>query len=210
MNSNLFWCIIGIIGGAIISFIISYFFYSKGIKRKSLIYDVTTTTLIAKKIVQVDGLCIKFKSKQLNNLYISTINIKNNGNTIIEPNDFAPSAPLSLTTDGEFLITSGNEIKIIPENTYNNIHLLMEKDGDNICKEANIQFDFISKKDTILCTVFHTDPCVHISGKIKEGNIRHIGLKTDISLTNASIIGCIFGATITGLLSLVYFLLIST
>lgn len=44
-NSSALWGIIGLIGGLIIS----SFFYFLGIKRKSLIYDITTTTLVSKK-----------------------------------------------------------------------------------------------------------------------------------------------------------------
>ena len=42
MNSNLFWCVVGIIGGAIVSFIISLLFYFLGIKKKRLSYEINT------------------------------------------------------------------------------------------------------------------------------------------------------------------------
>lgn len=42
MNSNLFWCIIGIAGGAVASFFISYIFYFKGLTKKRLTYDIKT------------------------------------------------------------------------------------------------------------------------------------------------------------------------
>lgn len=37
MDSNLFWCIVGIIGGAIFSLFISLFFYLIGKKKKDYI-----------------------------------------------------------------------------------------------------------------------------------------------------------------------------
>lgn len=202
-NSSALWGIIGLIGG----FIISYFFYSKGIKRKCLIYDITTTAIVSENVTHIKELSIKYQNNPIHNLYISTISIRNAGNTVMEPDDFAPAAQLSLATNGEFLTASDNEIKLIPENSYNKISLLMDNTEENICKKAQIEFDYISKKDIILCTMFHTTPSLHITGKLKEGDIRNTGIRTDISLTNASIIGVIFGATITGFFSLIMFFL---
>lgn len=52
MDSNLFWCIVGIIGGAISSFLISLFFYLKGFKNKKiLLSEVYSFIPIVKEIL---------------------------------------------------------------------------------------------------------------------------------------------------------------
>ena len=110
MNSNLFWCIIGIIGGAIVSFIISLLFYFLGIKKKRLSYEINTICLISNNINQVKGLKVKYKSNKIDNLYSSKITIKNIGNVSIEKQDLATNYPLSISTNGQFLLNKSNGI----------------------------------------------------------------------------------------------------
>ena len=83
MNSNLFWCIVGIIGGAIFSLLISLFFYFKGLNKKRLTYDIKTFCIISDKINQINGLDVKYNSTEIENLYSSTVTIKNIGNSKI-------------------------------------------------------------------------------------------------------------------------------
>lgn len=64
MDSNLFWCILGIIGGAIVSFIISLSFYRFGLKKKRLSYEINTSCLISNNINQISGLKVKYKTKK--------------------------------------------------------------------------------------------------------------------------------------------------
>lgn len=103
MNSNLFWCIAGILGGAIVSFFISYVFYFKGLTRKRLTYDIKTFSIVSNKINQIKGLEVKYNSTEIENLYSSTITIKNIGNSIVKEQDLVPSCPISLSTSGQFL-----------------------------------------------------------------------------------------------------------
>lgn len=167
-NSSALWGIIGLIGGIIVS----SFFYFLGIKRKSLIYDITTTTLVSKNATQIEKLNITYDNKPIGNLYTSTIKIKNNSNSIIEPNDFAPSVPLSLITTGEFLTSSDTGVKLFSENNDNNVYPLFEIDKNNMCQKVIVHFDYISKKETISCTVFHTNS-LFVNGKLKDGKLKN-------------------------------------
>lgn len=185
-NSSALWGIIGLIGGIVIS----AFFYFLGIKRKSLIYDITTTILVSKNATQIEKLNITYENKPIKNLYTSTIKIKNNSNSIIEPNDFAPSVPLSLITKGEFLVFSNTGVKLFSENTSNNVYPLFEVDDNIVCQKVIIHFDYIAKKETISCTVFHTDS-LSVSGKIKDGKLEENSKKTN--LIKYFIRGIIFG-----------------
>lgn len=168
LNSSALWGIIGLIGGIVVS----SFFYFLGIKRKSLIYDITTTILVSKNATQIEKLNITYDNKPIKNLYTSIIKIKNNSNSIIEPNDFAPSVPLSLITNGEFLVSSNTGVKLFSKNTNNNVYPLFEVDENNICQKLIIHFDYIAKKETISCTVFHTGKLT-VFGKLKEGKIKN-------------------------------------
>lgn len=198
-NSSALWGIIGLIGGIIVS----SFFYFISIKRKSLIYDITTTTLVSKNVTQIENLRIIYNNKPISNLYTSTIKIKNNGNSIIERSDFAPSAPLSLKTDGQFLINSDTGTKLLTENNCNSVYPLIETDENGICKKTIINFDYISKKETISCTVFHTGT-LSICGKLKDGKLKN---NEKIFKINEVILGAIMGAFISSIGSILIFLL---
>lgn len=169
-NSSALWGIIGLIGGLAVS----SFFYFIGIKRKSLIYEITTTTLVSNNSSELKDLTIKYRNRSINDLYVSTIKIKNNGNSIIEHKDFAPSAPLTIETTGDFFIDSQEDIdkttQLFSENEYNKVFPQVEIKENNICKRTVINFDYISKKETITCSVFHTGK-VSVKGKLKEGKI---------------------------------------
>ena len=199
-NSSALWGLIGLVGGLVIS----SFFYFIGIKRKSLIYDITTTTLVSKNATQIENLNITYDNKPIRNLYTSTIKIKNDSNSIIEPDDFAPSVPLSLITNGEFLASSDTGVKLFSENNndYNNVYPLFEVDDNNICKKLIIHFDYISKKETISCTVFHTGS-LNVNGKLKEGKIRNSESESNLTHFRLSIISGIICIIITIVINII-------
>lgn len=171
MNSNLFWCVVGIIGGAIVSFIISLLFYFLGIKKKRLSYEINTICLISNNINQVKGLKVKYKSNKINNLYSSKITIKNIGNVNIEKQDLATNCPLSISTNGQFLLNKSNEIDFYPIHKANNITPIIEFDNSsNLCNHIIINFDYISRNDEFTCSIFHTGD-ISFDGILKEGEI---------------------------------------
>lgn len=96
MDSNLFWCIIGIIGGAIFSLIITIIFYIIGKTRKRISYNIKTSCLISSNTNKINDLEIKYNNKKIDSLYLSRIKIKNTGNTIIEKSDFSTTNPLTV------------------------------------------------------------------------------------------------------------------
>ena len=171
MNSNLFWCIIGIIGGAIVSFIISLLFYFLGINKKRLSYEINTICLISNNINQVKGLKVKYKSNKIDNLYSSKITIKNIGNVSIEKQDLATNYPLSISTNGQFLLNKSNGIDFYPIHKANNITPIIDFDkSNNLCNHIIINFDYISKNDEFTCSIFHTGD-ISFDGILKDGEI---------------------------------------
>lgn len=163
-NSNVLWGIIGVVAGVIVALI----FFLIGKKRQILTYKFNTVCLISNKVSKIDSLEIKYGSKTIDDLYHSTITIKNIGNTIIEEHDFAPSKPLSILTDGQF-IPSNIEIEVFDESV--NFHLLFNKDdaGVNLNK-CIANFDYIPKKSKIIWSIFHTGN-IDIGGALKDGRI---------------------------------------
>lgn len=166
-NSSIFWGIIGLIGGAVIS----SFFYFIGIKRKNLSCDINTICLISNKINQVKSIEVKYNSKEIENLFSSKVVIRNVGNTIIEEHDVAPLCPIAISTNGQFLVDRDNGMNLFPLNKANNVYPLFEvNEKTGACNRIIIHFDYISKKEEIVCSFFHTGD-ITIEGVIKEGKI---------------------------------------
>lgn len=166
MNPNLFWCIIGILGGAVVSFLISFLFYFKSLKRKRLTYDIKTFCIISNKVNMIENLEIKYNSDEINNLFSSEITIKNIGNSIIEKNDFAPSHPLSITTSEKFLINQKEQINLLTLNKASNVYPTFNETSNRIY----IVFDYIVKNDMLTCSILHTGD-IALEGILKDGKI---------------------------------------
>lgn len=185
MDSNLFWCIIGIIGGAFFSLLISLFFYLIGLKRKCISYYIKTFCIISDKVNQITDLEITYHDNKLEDLYSSTIIIKNTGNSIIEYQDFIISDTPSLCTDGEFIIndTFNSDSTILNEK--NNLKIIYKNDIN--INQLNLNFDYIAKKEKIVLSFFHTGN-IYFNGKLKDGKIIQIPEETKYEeLTSKSI-----------------------
>ncbi len=167
MNSSLFWCIAGIIGGAIISFIISYFFYFKGLSRKYLTYEINTISVISKKINLLEGLEIKYDSKVIQELYYSTIIIKNVGNTFIRNEDFVPRHPITVMTTGQFFKNKNEHIDSNPINKNTNYNLVVLNQP---CTRIQLTFDYIPQKAIIKFSIFHIGD-IFLVGNLFDGEI---------------------------------------
>lgn len=193
-NTNLFWCIVGVIGGAIVS----TFFYLINIKRKRLLCIIDTTPIVSNKISKLKGVTISYDNKPIHDLNVTKIDIKNIGNSIIEPSDFAPVEPLYLITSGTFFTDENSSSKIETNKNFNNAHVTYVNDRTNkICIKSVINFDYIAKKETITITLFHSGE-IYLHGKLKDGKIiknerenQKIALKNMISSIFISILSCI-------------------
>lgn len=186
MNSNLFWCIIGIVGGAIFSLIISLIFFLVGLKRKKLNYNIQTFCLVSQKINQIKGLEVKYNSKEIENLYSSTITIKNIGNSVIEKQDVSPSCPLSLSTNGVFLSKDFNDTNLYSSNKTNHVFASFTIDeSNNEARHIILNFEYMAKKEEWTCTVLHTGD-ITFNGVLKDGKISNTA-KKEIYIENASL-----------------------
>lgn len=171
MDSNLFWCIIGIVGGAVFSLIISLIFFLVGLKHKKLNYNIQTFCLVSQKINQIKGLEVKYNSKEIENLYSSTITIKNIGNSVIEKQDVSPSCPFSISTNGVFLLNNFNDTNLYSSNKSNHVFASFNIDGtNNETSHIILNFEYIAKKEEWTYTVFHTGD-ITFNGVLKDGKI---------------------------------------
>lgn len=160
--SNFFWCIIGIIGGAIVTVINN--------KRKRLTRKIVTVPLISKKASTIKGLEIKYDSCSIKNLFSSTIQIKNTGNTTINNTDIPKKFPFSIHTNGIF-ITDKLNIQPPDINNENDIHINFIESSDGISSDAIIDFEFISPKQLISFSLLHTGKISLGKWIIKEGKV---------------------------------------
>ena len=160
--TSLFWCIIGIAGGAIITIFNN--------KRKRLTRKMFTVNLISEKVSSINGLEIKYNSQSITNLYSSTIQIKNTGNATINNIDIPKNRPLSIYTDGIFIIDKLNMQLPKPDNE-NDIHITFDKDKKGTSSSAIIDFEFISPRQVITITLLHTGNISLSKWKIKDGKV---------------------------------------
>ncbi len=169
MDLNLFWCLVGIAGGAVTSTLISLFFYLKGINRKQLTYDISTFCIISNKINQIEGLEVKYNSTEIENLYSATITIRNIGNSIIEMHDLAPLCPISISTSGQFLKAGCDCVASSPADKRTN-HTLLFRKSDDLYNYVEFDFDYIPQKAVITFSLFYTGDLT-FDGALKDGKI---------------------------------------
>lgn len=159
---GLLWCIIGIAGGAIVTIVNN--------RRKRLTRKMFTVNLISEKVSSINGLEIKYNSQSIKNLYSSTIQIKNTGNTTINNVDIPKKRPLSIYTDGMFIIDKLN-MQLPNHNNENDIQVIFEKNEKGISSSAIIDFEFISPKQVITITLLHTGTISLGKWMIKDGKV---------------------------------------
>lgn len=163
---DFFWCIISILGGGILTAILSLITN----KKKQLSYKIDTYNLISKKVNNISGLEIKYNSLPIENLYSSTITIKNTGNKSIHSGDIALISPLSVNTNGKFILANdSSQIPNLSKKEYD-IQLHPQIIKNSICSKILIAFDYIPSKGTISFSLFHTGD-ISFTGTIKDGNI---------------------------------------
>lgn len=167
MNPNLFWCIIGILGGAVLSFIISRYFYVKGLKKKILRYNIKTEIIINELYTNdIEELEIRYMSNRIYKLFVSRIEISNVGNCIIENHDFLTSQPLSISTNGLFINCKQDKQISVFNDLGSDIYWNFNEENNLI----TFEYECLSKFACIYLTLFHTGD-IKINGILKNGKI---------------------------------------
>lgn len=170
MDSNFFWCIMGIVGSTIFSLIISLLFFFISKIRKRLAYEIKTTCIISNKIQQVKDLEVRYKSNEIENLYCSTITIKNIGNSIVKKQDLVPSCPIHILTSGQFLDAEPYYKVEVCQKKKISKYSLSKQEINGVCKKIFFNFDYIPQKAIITYSLFHTGD-IMFEGDLMDGKI---------------------------------------
>ena len=165
MDSNLFWCVVGIIGGAILSAIISLIFFILSKRRRKISYIKHTYKVIMDKLPKINELEIKYKGNDVTDLSYSQVEFTNSGNETLELDDFPKSKHLSISTKGQFFINTPNELEIASSNNDITIDVIIISH-----QKIEINFDYLNPHDKIIFNILHTDN-INVNGNIKGGRL---------------------------------------
>lgn len=163
MDSNLLTTIIGLIG----SFGFGLLFHKLATKKKRIEWNIYTSCLLSSEMKKIKGVDITYNSIPIDNLYHSKLQIRNSGNTIIEKQDIALKRPLCVYTTGNFIVDDQMQLSDLYDENNVNIRVETLKKGG---EKAIIDFDFISKGQTIELSFFHTG-IISFAGMLKEGKV---------------------------------------
>ncbi len=171
-NTNLFWTLLGVLGGGIVSLIISLLFHKLS-KRKLLCYTISNISYTSNDDSEA---CFTVKGTPIKSMYISLVRIYNKSNGLLRPNDFIPDQPLSivdLDAPGEiYALKAGrmaNNRTFYSRKKYEDYAPLRLK---HISKEkAIVEFDYIERKRPLEFLVFHSAR-LHVEGKLVDGVVR--------------------------------------
>lgn len=141
-------------------------FYKLSQKSKRLIYDKQSKPLITNSISKIDGLNITYKNKPVESLTNTTIRFKSTGKGNINKTDYAERFPLTIQTDGEFIIQE--DIKSILENNSNKFNKIEFIPIDK--SKIIIEIDFLKHNNWFTLNIFHTGN-LKVTGELKDGKI---------------------------------------
>ena len=191
MLENLFWCIAGIIGGAISSFSISLFFYLKGFKNKKILYSEIHTIKLSKSSILRKTLLSgtaqiwnayyrkkgdfdsawAFRSNISSGFYdVEYFRIKITGKEVINMNDFANSSPFGIQFSTDYSPKPSSDTVIMKSsNPHNPLRAVFE---DN---SMFINFDYLSKGEELWIYILHRRGSSRVNGVLKSGQLSSIG-----------------------------------
>ena len=187
-RSNLFWCIVGIIGGAVSSFLISLFFYLKGFKSKKILYSEKHSILYNGETCSIifpttDGRIVRrfylalyadarynMSVERLCRYDIEIFRFKITGKEVIHMEDFAHAVPFQIRTSDNYAPEiSSLTVRMESSNRNNTLTPTFENNT------MRINFDYLSKGETITIFILHQSGMAHVEGVLKNGKISGIG-----------------------------------
>ena len=170
-KSNLFWCIMGIIGGAISSFLISLYFYLKSFINKKILYSSMYLETVLSNSYYLGDYFSPFDVDIINKYdYLALFEIRINGKSSIEANSFINKAPFRIHFNHESKIVTNNiNIKIVPSNPENIISYTINNN------DILINFECLGKGETILIYILYSDGEPELKGYLIDGKISHVG-----------------------------------
>ena len=172
-SSNLFWTIIGVLGGGVVSLVITLVVQRLSSK-KFISYEITT---ISVNINDKKDNYLYINEKPVNASYISVVKISTRNNGMITAADFFPDRQLTLIDsdapgkihairNGSFLNTNMSYRDWREKR--NGVPIRMEQLSDD---KALLEYDYIEKKRPLELIVFH-EARLRVEGKLRDGVIK--------------------------------------
>lgn len=156
---------VGLIGFvvAIVSLIYAYYVGQRDRKIKHLYYSLVSTSVIADRKTIFPKLEISYNGKQLDNLTVTKIRMKNIGTEVLRPNDIANNDPIkfSVVSDGAILLDFG----LSYTSDLNNNFAISQIDE----QVMEVKFDYIEPGDMANFEILHTgkdSQAVVVSGTV--------------------------------------------
>lgn len=165
--SNYFETIIGVLGGAICSFIISAFFYYLSVRKKKLMMDSYKTYSMSSKLSDRKELKKEYSEKELQSLFDGKIVITNKGIHTIEGDDFAKKDPISAVITGNGYTASTNHISIEEPDKFNIHDVTVSTCGNKYL----IKFDYLKPNESFCVNVLHFQGDLCLYATLKDGNV---------------------------------------
>lgn len=194
----------------IAALILCIIFYNLQKKRRVISYSYQTNLLVSDKLSEVDDLNIIYKGKAIEKLSITSIEIVNSGNALIEDDDIYPQQKLKIESEDNVLFA---------KRTFQSSETI-ESDVELQEKEIIIKFKALEKKEKIIINIYHTgnpETKFNVTGKIKDGGkiivgkpfIESIDFNNGILISSIGIMISIFAVILikTGLLLAVVLIL---
>jgi hypothetical protein len=133
---------------AIVSLLVSIYFYVKSKREKLPVYIVRKYPLIEDKVAAVSGLNISFNGLEISNLNLTKIAVWNNGRDTIHRTDIASADRLRIALVGGGVVL-GAKCSFVSKEV-NCINLSVEKDL------VFIDFDFLDYSDGAVIDLYHS------------------------------------------------------
>lgn len=131
-------------------------------KKNVLGYIIKTEPILDSNTPKIEGLSIKYKDYEIDCLYFTTIRIFNNGNVLIDKENFYKDNDLTITVENGKTIDSH-----ISKQSSDTIKAKLLPDDNKI----KVDFVAFEKKDSITIRLYHNGSAVSVKGKYREGKV---------------------------------------
>ena len=159
--------IISLIG--VIITVIALILQVKDKKRKAIYYMITSNIILEKKVSQIEGVEVRFKGEDVNNIVASSIKFWNGGNESLEESDFFPEKELCIIIPSGEKILSASITGESEDTCKIEVHINEER--PNV---ARVTFYYLEPKQGATIKVYHTNTDekeTKFIGKIKTGKL---------------------------------------
>ena len=155
--------------------IIALILQIKDKKRRAIYYTISSTVLIDNEISQIEGIKILFQDKKVDTVEISSINLWNGGNEILEETSFYPEHELKIVVPHGEKILAATVIEETDDTCKVNVKISEES-----LNEVTISFYCLEPKQGATINIYHTnvkENGIELIGKIKGGKVVNKSIK---------------------------------